>query len=330
MRILILGGTRFIGPHVVRHAKEGGHELTLFNRGKTDPEAFPDCEQLRGDRESGDVDALTTGEWDAVIDTCAFYPRVVDEALTALQGRARHYLIVSTISVYDPFDPEGFDEDARLAVTDRPEAEEVTPENYGALKVLCERAAKRFEGGVTIVRPGLVAGPGDTTDRFTYWPVKFDAQEEVLVPGTPDDPIQYIDVRDLAEFMVGLVASSTEGVFNAVTPRGAHSMGELVERCLDASSTGAEPVWVSADFLHAREVKAWRDLPAWVPPGSPLAGVPHAISTRAVDAGLTFRTLGQTVSDTLHWFERERGDDLGAGLSQARERELLAEWGAGE
>ena len=326
MRILILGGTKFIGPHLIDAATRRGHEITLFNRGETNPDEFDEYEQLRGDRDEGDYGALTDGEWDAVIDTSAYWPRAVREALDVLQGSVEHYVFVSTISVYDEYDPDGYDEDAPLATVDDPETEEVDKDTYGGLKVLCEKELDAFEGTVTIVRPGLVAGPRDTTDRFTYWPVKFCRGGDILVPGRPTHPIQYIDVRDLAEFALRVIDDRTAGTFNVVTPRGEHTMGDLVKACRLESMDPGTAYWVAGDFLRDRGVQAWNGLPLWVPPESSLAGIPHCISERAVQAGLEFTPLRQTVGDTLGWFLAARHDELKVGLSDDRESELLTEY----
>lgn len=224
MRILVLGGTGFLGPHFVAAARAQGHQLTLFNRGRSNPgrfagEEFADIEQLRGDRKS-DLSALEGDrQWDAVLDTSAYIPADVTRSARLLAPRVGQYLMVSTISVYAASDTPGQDEDAPLATLADPTVTEVTGETYGGLKALCERAAEaELPGRTTIVRPGLIVGPGDTTDRLTYWPARADRGGEILAPGTPDDPTQFIDVRDLADFLLLALERRHTGIFNAGTP----------------------------------------------------------------------------------------------------------------
>lgn len=330
-KILILGGTGFLGPQLVEAALQRGHTLTLFNRGKTRPGLFPDVEKLRGDRD-GKLDALKGRRWDAVIDTSGYVPRIVKMSADLLKDSVDHYLFVSSISVYD--EPKaGSGEDAALMTMEDPANEEVR-KHYGALKALSEGAAEAsMPGRVTNIRPGLIVGPGDPTDRFTYWPVTIDRAGEqgtpVLAPGDGTDPVQFIDVRDLAAWMIGVVEKKTTGVFNAVGPEGRLAMSGLLDACKQGASSDAELVWVPASFLEKKEVSPWMEMPVWVP--APDNGFSQLSSAKAIAAGLAFRPVLETVEGTLAWWKtlpEERRAKLRAGISPERETELLAAWKA--
>ena len=334
LRILILGGTGFIGPHQVRYAQQRGHTLTLFNRGKTNPGLFPDVEKLQGDRAVGDYKALAGREWDVVIDNPTTFPRWVREASAALGNRVRQYVFVSTISVYDANDTPGADETAKLATTTTPDSEDRARmgELYGPLKALSEKAAeKAYPGKTTVIRPGLIVGPGDLSDRFTYWPVRLQRGGEVLAPGTPLDPVQIIDARDLAEFIVRCAENGTVGTYNATGPRALLTMGDMLGGVRAAVANDAHLTWVDADFLEAQKVSPWADMPVWVPPRGDSAGFALRSIARALSVGLTFRPLAETVRDTLAFYESEPEDrkaKLRAGLAPERERAVLAAWHA--
>jgi 2'-hydroxyisoflavone reductase len=327
-RILILGGTGFLGPALVELAKPRGHVLTLFNRGKTRPQLFPDVEKLHGDRD-GQLDALKGRQWDAVIDNSGYVPRHVKLSAELLAPNVKRYLFVSSISVYRDDLPPGADEDAPLQTIVDPTNEDVR-ENYGALKALCEKAAEAALPGRTIVvRPGLIVGPGDPTDRFTYWPVRLDRGGDVLAPGDGTDPTQLVDVRDLAAFMLGLVEAEETGAYHAVGPTPPLPMKALLERVREGVGTKARLTWVPWPFLKEREIQPWSDLPVWIPAaeGAGLASVNNA---RAVAKGLRFRPIADTARDTLAWWktlpEERRGKPLRAGLSAEKERKVLAAW----
>ena len=328
LRILILGGTGFIGPHQVPYALERGHTLTLFNRGRTAPGLFPNVEQLRGDRATGDLEELGGGrEWDVVIDNSATDPRWVREAAQLLEDRAGQYIFISTQSVYTSRAEIGMDETAPVGRPDLPR-EEWT--GYGPSKALAEEEARRaFPGRATIVRPSLIVGPGDETDRWTYWPVRVHGGGNVAVPGTPRDPMQFIDARDLSEWLVRLGESGTAGVFNAVGPEAPLTSAEMFYGLRAVTSTPVSFTWVDADFLREMGVRAWSDMPAWQAPRGATEGFARMSNARAVSAGLTFRPLADTARDTLEWFlaqPPERRGRLRAGLSPERERWLLAAW----
>jgi 2'-hydroxyisoflavone reductase len=328
LRILILGGTGFIGPHQVSYALERGHALTLFNRGRTAPGLFPGVEELRGDRAVGDLQELGgSREWDVVVDNSATDPRWVREAAELLKDRAGQYIFISTQSVYTSRAELGIEETAPVGRPDLPK-EEWT--GYGPSKALAEEEAQRaFPGRATIVRPSLIVGPGDGTDRWTYWPVRVHRGGDVVAPGTPEDPMQFIDARDLSEWLIRLAENGTAGVFNAVGPEAPLTSAEMFYGLRAVTSTPVSFTWVDADFLREMGVRAWSDMPAWQMPRGPTAGFARMSNARALAAGITFRPLADTARDTLEWFlaqPPERQASLRAGLSPEREGWLLAAW----
>jgi 2'-hydroxyisoflavone reductase len=327
-KILILGGTAFLGPQLVEAAQRRGHSVTIFNRGKTRPELFPDVEKLRGDRD-GDLKALEGRRWDTVIDTSGYVPRVVRASAELLAPNVRQYVFVSTISVYADTSKIGIHEDDPVATAPDPTTEDV-PAHYGALKALCEQAVEQaLPGRTTVVRPGLIVGPGDSSDRFTYWPVRVAAGGEVLAPGDPATPVQFIDVRDLAEFILDAVEGGHPGVYNAT---GAPiAMGDFLTATKAALASDAEFTWVDRPFLAEREVQPWSDLPVWLPPDPGYEGFATVSIDRAVKLGLRFRPLEETVTSTVAWWNtlpEARRAQMRAGLTRAREAELLAAWHA--
>jgi 2'-hydroxyisoflavone reductase len=334
-KLLILGGTAFLGPQVIEAALARGHTVTLFNRGRTNPELFPDLEKLRGDR-NGDLAALEGREWDAVVDTSAYFPRQVRLSAGLLADSVRHYVLVSTCSVYARLGEQDVDEGSELArlEDETPESVDaiakITGENYGALKALCEKEAEsKMPGRVANVRPGLIVGPGDGSDRFTYWPARLARGGEVLAPGEPSHTVQFVDVRDLGEWIVGLIERRSAGAFNAVGPEQPLSMATLLEACRRAAANDARLTWVPAAFLAEQNVQPWSDMPVWTPPPEGRSDVPAISNAKAREAGLRFRTLDAIVADTLAW-HRSRGPDreLRAGLKPERERDVLAAWHA--
>lgn len=326
--LLILGGTRFLGPEIVEAAKASGWTITLFNRGKTNPGLFPDLEKLQGDR-NGDLKSLAGRTFDAVIDTSGYFPRQVRDSagLLGKQG-AKQYVFVSSISVYASLGKPGVDETAPVAVLKDPAVEKVTEETYGGLKALCEAAAEAaMPGRTTNVRPGLIVGPNDGTDRFTYWPVRVAKGGEVLAPNTPADPVEVIDVRDLAAWIVKTIDTKTFGVFNATSAP--IRVGDMLDACKAASGSDARFTWVSAAFLKEQKVEEWSDLPVWTSPEGSDAGGGLVKNARAVAAGLTFRPLKTTAKDTLDWWKKqpkERTAKLKSGLGEEREKAVLAAW----
>jgi 2'-hydroxyisoflavone reductase len=329
-KILILGGTGFLGPALVEVAQARGHTLTLFNRGKTRPTLFPDIEKLHGDRDpkkEPGIKALEGHAWDAVFDDSGYFPRMVRASAELLAPNVKHYVYISSISCYAKNDVEGADETAELATMADPTVEDMGKDfaNYGALKALCEQAAeKAMPGRVTVVRPGYIVGPGDFSDRFTYWPVRFARGGDVLVPGEPSDPIQIIDVRDLAAWLVKLVENHTIGVFNAAGPAKRMSWGEVIEACRAAGGKESRLRWVKADVLEKLGVG---EMPIWAPYAGDSKGFHTWSNARALKAGLEFRSVADTAKDTLAWFRTlpaERQEKLHAGLTAKREAELLA------
>ena len=318
MKLLLLGGPRFLGRAVTDAALAAGHELTLFNRGQTGVDLYPEVERLHGDRDGG-LDALCGRSWDAVIDTCGYVPRVVEAGAELLRDAAAHYVFVSSISVYASFD-HVVTEDSPLAALGDPGSENVR-EHYGALKALCEGAVERsFAGRATHVRAGLIVGPHDPTGRFTYWPHRVRRGGEMLVPGPLDREIQFVDVRDLASWIVRCASERSAGPFNAT---GSSTMRALVDTARGA--TGDRLVVVEADpaFLVEHEVGEWMELPLWIDTSKPDWRLFMSVSTsRAVAAGLRFRPLAETVTATLELAAPVEG----VGLTAEREAALLAAW----
>ncbi len=331
MKLLVLGGTQFVGRHLVEAALERGHEVTLFHRGEHGAHLFPEVERLRGDR-GRDLGALAGRRWDAVLDTSAYVPRVARMAAEALRDATDLYLFVSTVSVYAPDAPLPLREDSPLAGLDDPDAEEVTGDSYGGLKVLCERAVEDALPGRTLtVRPGLIVGPDDYTDRFPYWPRRVAEGGEVLAPGDPGRFWQFVDVRDLGAWTVGMVEAGRTGRFNVDGPRRALTAGEVLDTCREVSGSGAELTWVPEAFLLAQGVEPWTELPFWFPEDdAALRGAYDVEVDRAVEAGLVCRPLADTVRDTLEWDRSRPREERGrkAGLTRAREREVLDAWHA--
>jgi 2'-hydroxyisoflavone reductase len=325
MDLLILGGTRFLGRHLVEAALERGHRVTLFNRGVSGPGLFPDVERLVGDRD-GDLSALRGRRWDATIDTCGYVPRVVRASAGLLADAVDLYVFVSSISVYSEPVAPGADEEAPVEELPDPSVEEVTGETYGGLKALCERAAEEeMPGRVLNVRPGLIVGPHDPTDRFTYWPRRISRGGEVLAPDSPDLPVQFIDVRDLAGWIIEMCEERRVGTYNATGPDYELTMGRLLKECETVSGGDAELVWVSEEFLEEQGVEPFTEMPLWVP--REYAGLQAVDCGKAIEAGLDFRPLSETIRDVLEWdLVRPADAKMGAGLGPERERELLRAW----
>jgi 2'-hydroxyisoflavone reductase len=329
LKLLILGGTAFLGPACVEAALARGHTLTLFNRGRTNPHLFPELEKLRGDR-NDDLAALAGGSWDAVIDTSGYLPRQVAASAGLLADAVDHYVFISTISVYADYSAIGMDETAPVATLDDPATEEVTGETFGPLKALCEQAAEAaMPGRVSNIRPGLIVGPRDRSDRFTYWPVRTAGGGEILAPGTPDDLIQFIDVRDLAEFIVHALERRLAGVYNCDSPAGETTMGGLLSDCRAVTASDARFTWCDADFLAEQGVAPWSDMPCWVPARDDYRGFGQVSAARAIAAGLGRRPVPVTVRDTLVWWNAqpaERREHLRAGIDSQRETRVLRAW----
>jgi 2'-hydroxyisoflavone reductase len=333
LRILILGGTAFIGIHMTQIAQQRGHIVTLFNRGHTKPRLFPGIEKLKGDRD-GQLDALKGREWDAVIDNCGYVPRQVRMSAEVLASWVQQYLFISTISVYPDFSRVN-DEASPVAKVEDEKREDVK-NAYGPLKALCEQAVDAVMlGRTTMVRPGLIVGPEDPTDRFTYWPARAARGGELLAPGDPKASYQLIDARDLARFCIDAVENRTLGVFNVTSPAGMFTIADIVRESVGAAhalakaSSPAHPTWVSAEFLTQEQVRPFVDMPGWLPEDGEMGRLHHTRVERALKAGLKISPLQKTTRDTLAWHlarpEAER-TKLRAGIAPEREHELLALW----
>ncbi|MHC4472592.1 MAG: NAD-dependent epimerase/dehydratase family protein [Planctomycetota bacterium] len=327
MNLLVLGGTIFLGRHVVEHALARGHDVTIFHRGKHGADLFPEVERILGDRDGG-IGALAGREWDAAVDTSGYVPRVVGASAGCLADTVGHYSFVSSLSVYaDDLEP-GQDESGPLATLDDETVEEVTGETYGGLKALCERAVEAaLPGRALVVRPGLIVGPHDPTDRFTYWPVRVARGGDVLAPAPADGPAEFTDVRDLAAFLVGAAEAGTAGVMNVTGPGPEKTtIGALLDACRAAAGSDARFVWADEETLAAEGVGLWSDMPLYVGTGMP--GFATRRTDRALAAGLAFRPIAETVRDTLEWARTLPADhEWRAGLTAEREAEVLARIG---
>ena len=338
MKLLILGGTIFLGRYLVEAALQRGHEVTLFNRGKHNPDLFPEVEKLRGQRSAyaegeavpGDLSALQGRTWDAVIDTCGYFPRQVQEATEVLQGSVGHYTFISSISAYAGFSQPDMDESGPVGKLEDESIEQVTGESYGPLKVLCEQAAEAaFPGKTLNIRPGLIVGPHDPSDRFTYWPCRVAKGGAVLAPGGPQIETQIIDVRDLAEWNIRMVEENKVGLYNATGPDYPLTMGVVLETSKTVSGSDAEFVWADEKWLVEQGVAPWMELPLWIPAEEEYAGFNSVNCRKAIADGLTFRPLAEIIKDTLDWAST-RPDDytFRAGMKPEKEAEILEKWRA--
>ena len=335
MNLLILGGTIFLGRYLAEAALARGHQITLFNRGQHSPELFPAVDKLRGDRD-GDLDALRGRRWDAVVDTSGYLPRVVRASAELLADAVEHYTFISSISVYPHFRSVGLDESAPVGTLDDPTIEEVTGETYGPLKALCEQAVEQaLPGRTLVIRPGLIVGPHDYSDRFTYWVRRVAQGGELLAPAHPNWHTQIIDVRDLAEWTLHMVERQQTGVYNATGPDYDLTIGQLLDTCRMVSGSDARFTWVNEEFLAEKEVTPWSELPLWIPQSDlDMLGFSDVSCAKAIAAGLTFRDLATTVRDTLAWDSARtetaeppaRALQPRAGLTPEREAALLAAW----
>jgi 2'-hydroxyisoflavone reductase len=339
LRILILGGTGFIGPHEVRYAVARGHHVTVFNRGRRQSDLPKSVVHLQGDR-NGQLDSLKGKKWDVVIDNPTTAPKWVRDAGAVLKDSVNHYVFISTISVYDGYPTPGMDENSKLAEYKGADAfaepAETARQQYGQLKVVSEKEAERiFPGRTTVIRPGLIVGPGDETDRFSYWPIRIARGGEVLAPGDGSDPVQIIDVRDLTEFTIRMCEEKQYGIFNATGPRNPLTMAEQLYGCKAAmpGSLDVKFTWVDYAFLAEQKIRGWSDMPTWVAPRDGNGGWSRVSIDRALAKGLTFRPLAVTAKDTVDWNTTrtaERQAALVSGLKPEREKELLDLWRARE
>lgn len=327
VKLLILGGTIFLGRHLVEEALERGHEVTLFNRGKHNPEIYPGVEKIIGDRDGG-LDPLKGRTWDAVIDTCGYVPRIVKQSAELLCNAANHYTFISSISVYADVSQPNTDESGTVGRLEDTTVETIEGGTYGPLKVLCEEAVEAALPGRTLnIRPGLIVGPYDPSDRFTYWPVRAARGGDILTPQNHDVPVQIIDARDLAAWNIRMIEANETGVYNATGPGYRLSFGEMLAAC--RPSGNANLIGVAEAWLEEKEVHGWSDIPVWVPDTPELHGFSRIDCGKAISKGLSFRPIQATAADTLEW-AITRPDDyvMKAGLNYEREQELLREWEA--
>lgn len=329
MRLLILGGTRFLGRALVDAALAAGHDVTLFNRGQSNPGLYRDLEQLTGDRDGG-LQALEERKWDAVIDTCGYVPRLVRASAELLRDNVDHYVFISSLSVYADNSRPGMDESTDLGTLEDETVEEITGETYGPLKVLCELAAtEAMDGRALLVRSGLIVGPYDPSDRFTYWPHRVARGGETLAPGEPDGAVQFIDVRDIAGWTVRATEQRLSGPYNVTGPATTLTMGQFLNASRETVGGDATFTWVSDEFLVAQDVAAYMEMPLWVP--AEYQGFGRRSIDKALAAGLGFRPLPATIADTLAWSNSRPADyEWRGGLTPEREQALLAQWHARE
>jgi 2'-hydroxyisoflavone reductase len=330
MNILIIGGTKFLGRHLVDAATQSGHAVTLFNRGQTNPGLFPDIETITGDRQQpADLAKLQTRRWDAVIDTCGYVPRIVRMSAEALKDSVDQYVFISSISVYPDFSQPGIDESHPVGKLDDENVKEITHETYGPLKALCEQAVDEILPGKGLqVRPGLIVGPYDPTDRFTYWPARVERGGRMVVPDYPDCPVQIIDGRDLGEWIIRMVEEKAMGTINVTGPEQPHTLTHVLNTCQEMLNTDVDIEWVDEQFLLDNDVAPWTGMPLWMPSiDDELAGFGRVSIDRALGKGLTFRSLSDTIQATMDWVHQRPDDwEWRAGISPEKEAEVLAAW----
>ena len=324
MNLLILGGTAFLGRHLVEIARQRNLNVTLFNRGRTNPGLFPQVETIIGDRKES-LAPLAGRAWDAVIDTSGYHPTDVRASAAFLAPKVGRYLFISTISVYSDFSTPNLNESASVARLDNPENATVSGETYGPLKTNCEDVVQELYGERSlIIRPGLIVGPHDPTARYTYWPVRVQRGGEILAPESPSVPVQYIDVRDLATWSLEMAARGKHGVYNATGPAHRHTFGEFLNSCRAVTGSEAAYTWVTPQFIAEQSVAPFMELPLWV--SQEMAGLLTVNCERAIAAGLTFRPAEETARATLAWHAARPPGPLKAGLDPQREVELLTKW----
>jgi 2'-hydroxyisoflavone reductase len=326
LKVLILGGTNFLGPHIVEELQQKGHEVTLFNRGTHDTSFLSNVEILQGDRD-GDLQALENRHWDAVIDTSCHLPRHAKISSKILAKAAEHYTFISTIGVYENFHELNMDETYPLAKLEDETSEEVNEKTYGALKASCEKIIENyFPNHSLIIRPGLIVGPRDPTHRFAYWPLRMIDGGEVLAPGESKQNLQFIDVRDLAKWVVTMVEMRKVGCYNATGPKLCLTFEELLKTCMQISRKQTSLTWVSEDFLIKSGVQDWSELPLWLSYKRNMPGFLNVNIAKAVSAGLTFRPLSDTISSIITWEKQHRKEGEQIGIDRVKEQSILKLW----
>lgn len=324
LKILILGGTSFLGPHLVEELQKHGHEVTVFNRGMQNASFLNKVEILQGNRD-GDLNALNNRWWDAIIDTSGHLPRLVEDSSKLLEKATAHYTFISTIGVYENFHTFNIDESYPLAKLEDETNEAINEKTYGALKAACERVVERyFPNNSLVIRPGLIVGPRDPTNRFAYWPLRILDGGEVLAPGTPKQNLQFIDARDLAKWIVAMVEGQQTGFYNATSST--LSFEKLLKTCMQISKKTTSLTWVSEDFLIDHGVQDWTELPLWLSYRRNMPGFLNVNPQRAIQAGLSFRPLTETISAIIDWEKQNRKDVVKIGLDRIKEQDLLTLW----
>lgn len=327
MNILLIGGTIFLGRFIAEEALRRGHTLTLFHRGKHNPQIFPEAEKLHGDRRA-DVSALRGRSWDAVIDTCGYMRRDIRTIGNVLRNATEHYTFISSVSVYADFSPRDIAEAEPVGTIEDPNTEEVTGEAYGPLKAICEHTAEEyFPNRTCIVRPGLIVGPYDPTNRFSYWLQRVAHGGDILAPGTPEEPVQFIDVRDLAAWVVLMAEHKHTGIFNATGPHNTLSMEQFLHTCARTLQAKSRFVWVDEEFVLNNNITPFTELPLWVPKSS--SGIHRVNCSKAIEAGLQYRPTEETIRDTFAWEQAHTElleHRMYKPLSTQREAEVLAAW----
>ena len=324
MKILILGGTVFLGKHIVNSALKDGHEVTLFNRGKHNPELFPDIEKIRGDRD-GDLSALDGRKFDAVIDTSGYVPRIVKMSAEFFKDKVKTYTFISSISVYKDFSDMTMNENSEVSTLEDETVEEITGETYGPLKYLCEKAVTDiYKDNAVIIRPGLIVGEDDPSDRFTYWIYRINQGGNVLAPGPKEKNVQFIDVKDLADFTLKMTENNVSGTYNATGPAEKLSFEKLLEECKNVSGSSAEIVWADQKFLLDENIAPYTELPLWLP--DEMDGGNNCNINKALGKGLKIRPLEETIKDTLKFISSKKDYTLKSGLKSEKEAELIIKW----
>ena len=327
LKILVLGGTGFLGPHIVRHAMSQGHTVTLFNRGKTGPRQLPDVETLIGNR-NNNLKALQNRKWDIVIDTSASIPQWVAASTKLLKPNVGHYIYISSTSVYKDWSLPDMDESSPIYAIDGPDVADFTPfERYGANKVACENEVRKlFPEQNTIIRSDTLVGPGDRQHfRYTSWIKRAAENDELLAPGRKDAYVQYVDARDLGQWIVHCLEKSVHGTFTATSPGSSYTMENMIDDCLKASQSSPQVVWVDSEFLLSRDIF---DIPFWVPDPAGHGGVGRFNTSKAQQNGFKSRPRIDTARDVYKWYSHlsEKRQDFKVGLSKSQEQQLIADW----